>query len=49
MQPARFSTKENLALVAKLLVYLFLLLSKVPISSCDVLYTVNLTILNGLC
>lgn len=37
MQPVRFSTKENLALVAKLLLYLFLCLSKVPISSCDVL------------
>lgn len=49
MQPAMFSTKENLALVAKLLMYLFLLLSKVPISSCDVLYAMNLSILNGLC
>lgn len=46
MQPARFNTKENLALVAKLLMYLLLLLSKVPISSCEVL--LNLTILNGL-
>lgn len=49
MQLARFSTKENLALVAKLLMYLFLLLSKVPISSCDVLYAMNLTVPNGLC